>query len=146
MGRLTFPILGDGLIVDVLVNLDAGLLLPRRARGQDCDPAQVKGIPDTGSNVTGVRPAVLAQLGIQPTSLGGTTTGVGGTVEVRLYRVSLHVYDASNLAMGMFTNPSVVAMELPPHLDHDVLIGMDVLLGCVLTVDGPARRFTLDFP
>lgn len=146
MGQLTFPILQGNLLVDVLVNLDASLLLPQRAQGQVCDPAQVQGILDTGSNITGVKETVLAQLGIHPIQLRRSTTGIGGSVQVRLSQVSLHIYDPANLALGMFTEPSLTVMELPAHVDHDVLIGMDMLLGCVLTVDGPARRFMLDFP
>jgi hypothetical protein len=36
-------------------------------------------------------------------------------------------------------------MELPLGTPVDVLIGMDVLLGCRMLLDGPGRQFTLDF-
>ena len=34
--------------------------------------------------------------------------------------------------------------EQEPDADVDVLVGLDVLLGCRLTLDGPARWFTLE--
>jgi hypothetical protein len=36
-------------------------------------------------------------------------------------------------------------MDLAPGFPFDVLIGMDVLRTCKLTVDGPAGQFTFDF-
>ncbi len=69
MPQLTFPIIRDGLVIDVLVNLDAAALIAGRASGQSC----------------------------------------------------------------------------PPGPSCDVLIGMDVLRPCRLTVDGPGGSFTIDF-
>lgn len=144
MPQLTFPIGPDGLVVDVLVNLDASVLLPLRARGQSRPPLAGKGVIDTGSNVSGVSPTLLQQLGGQ--SLGTTSTvGIGGSYPVRLYRVSLHVCDMQNLALRWFSHPTLVVMELPPWISHEALIGLDILLSCKTTVDGPAGRFSLDF-
>ena len=64
--------------------------------------------------------------------------GIGGSYPVRLYRVSLHVYDAQNLALPWFSHPTLVVMDLPPWVSHEALIGLDVLLNCKTTVDGPA--------
>jgi hypothetical protein len=145
MPQLTFPILPDGLVVDVVVNLEAVLLLPLRARGQSCPPIEAKGLIDTASNVSGVSPAILSRLGVPPVGPPSTTTGVGGTVTVQLYRVSLHLRDAGAPTLPMFTLPSLLVMELPPGPTCDVLIGMDVLLDCKLLVDGPGRQFSLEF-
>ena len=41
--------------------------------------------------------------------------------------------------------PDLLVMELPTGLAFDVLIGMDVLRTCKMSVDGPAGQFTLDF-
>jgi hypothetical protein len=43
MPQLTFPIRPDGLIADVLVNLDASALLPIRLSGQSRPPITGKG-------------------------------------------------------------------------------------------------------
>ncbi len=144
MPQLTFPIVSDGLVVDVRVNLDASLLLPLHARGQAPSALSGKGMIDTGSNVSGVGPTILQQLGVQ--SIGTTSTvGIGGPHPVQLYRVSLHICDLQNLGLPWFTHPALVVMDLPPWVSCEALIGLDVLRTCKTTVDGPAGRFTLEF-
>ncbi len=145
MPQLTFPIIPDGLMVDVLVNVEAASLLALRASGQACPPIEAKGLIDTASNVSGVSPAIVSQLGLPPVGPPTTTTGIGGAVTVQLYRVSLHVRDAKAPHLPMYTVPSLLVMDLPPGPSCDVLIGMDVLLGCKLIVDGPGQQFTLQF-
>jgi hypothetical protein len=39
----------------------------------------------------------------------------------------------------------MLVMELPSGFPVEVLLGMDVLRTCKLLVDGPARRFDLEF-
>jgi hypothetical protein len=145
MPQLTFPIGPDGLIVDVLVNLDAAALLPIRSSGQPRSPISGKGIIDTASNVTGVSPAILQQLGPLRKGSPTSTQALGGPVPVQLYWVSLHIRDAKRPNLPMFTLPSLLVMDLPPTVPHDALIGLDVLLNCTLIVDGRAGRFTIDF-
>ncbi len=144
MPQLTFPIRPDGLVVDVLVNLDAAVLLPLRAAGQSRSPLVGKGVIDTGSNVSGVSSAFLKQLGGR--SVGtSSTVGIGGSYPVQLYRVSLHICDLQNLGLSWFSHPSLVVMDLPPWVSCEVLIGMDILRNCKTIVDGPAASFSLDF-
>lgn len=145
MPQLTFPIVQASLVVDVLVNLEASLLLPLRAGGHPCPPLQGTGEIDTASTMTGVNSRVVRGLGLQPVGPPTTTIGIGGPVPVQLFCVSLHIRDARDPHLPMLTLPSLIVMELPPGPDCDVLIGMDVLLGCKLLVDGPAAQFTLDF-
>jgi hypothetical protein len=145
MQQLTFPITSAGLVLDVLVNVEAAVLLSLRAAGQPCPPIATKGEIDTASNVSGVSPAIVNQLGLTPVGPPTTTTGIGGPVTVQLYRVSLHLRDAADPNRPMFTLPSLLAMELPPGPPCDVLVGMDVLLGLKLIVDGPGRQFSLEF-
>jgi hypothetical protein len=145
MPQLTFPIIPDGLLVDVMVNLEAAALLPLRASGRTCPPIEAKGLIDTASNVSGLSATIVRQLGLLPVGPPTTTTGIGGTATVQLYRVSLHLRDAGALHLPMFTLTSLLVMELPPGPSCDVLIGMDVLMGCKLIVDGPGQRFTLEF-
>ena len=64
---------------------------------------------------------------------------------MRLYHVSLHLFDSGNPNLVWFSHPSLIVMELQPSFPHDVLIGTDVLFDCIMTLDGPDRRFTLDF-
>lgn len=145
MPQLTFPITPDGLVVDVLVNLEAAVLVPLRTGGQLCPPVEAQGLIDTASNVSGVSPAIVRQLGLPPTGPPTTTTGIGGAINVQLYRASLHLRDARAPSLPMCTLPSLLVMELPPGPSCDVLIGMDVLMHCRLTVDGPRGYFTVEF-
>jgi len=144
MAQLTFPIVRAGLAVDVLVNLEASILLPLRARGSGPPPIPGRALMDTGSDITGVALPILQQLRI-PSHLQTTTQGVGGSLKVDLFRVSLHLLDASNVSLPWLSQPSLVVMELPLGFPFDVLIGMDVIRTCKLVVDGPAEQFTLDF-
>jgi hypothetical protein len=145
MASLTSPIVARELLIDVRVNLDAPSLLTRLATQQAPPPSFVgRGIIDTGSNATGVSAAVARQLALTRFSQS-SSQGIGGLVTVDLYRASLTVCDAAQPHVPWLTIPDIVVFELIPDVPHDVLIGMDVLLQCRLTVDGPAGVFPLDY-
>jgi hypothetical protein len=145
MPRLTFPVTADGLTVDARVNLDsttltslhtANLSLPLSIPG--------KGLIDTGTDVTAVAPWILQQLGI-PVHSQRTTQGIGGVMPVRLFNITLFVLDARQPLLPWLVQPDLLVMELPSALPVDVLVGLDILLGCKFHLDGPGRHFTLDF-
>lgn len=144
MAQLTSPIGPDGLIVDVLVNLEAPALLSLRSANQPRPPVPALGLLDTGSNVTGIALPILQKLGALVVGQSSTTSIVG-SVGVNLYRVSLHVWDQRNSNLPWLTQPSLLVMELPAGFPYDVLIGMDVLRTCKTIVDGPGGIFTLEF-
>jgi hypothetical protein len=144
MAQLSFPILPDGLVADVFVNLPSASLLPLWAAGQSPTALPGRGLVDTGSNVSGVAQSILAQLGV-PLDQRGSTTGISGQMSVNLYWVCFHVCDRRNLLLPWLSQPSLLVMELPPGFPLDALIGLDILLTCRLVVDGPAGVFTLDF-
>lgn len=145
MAQLTFPIVTDELLVDVRINLAAPDLAVLRAANQPA-PASVaaRAILDTGSNVTGVAASIIQHFQLL-TAARSTTHGIGGAPAVNLFRVSLSIFDAAQPHLPWFVQPDLLVMELPPGFPVDVLIGMDVLLGCRMLVDGPARQLTLDF-
>jgi Aspartyl protease len=143
MAQFTFPIVPVGLVVDVLVNLDLSVLVPLRSRGTGPSPVEGRGLVDTGSDITAVALPMLQQLGI-PAFRQTATQTLGGSMPVNLYRVSLHVLDAQNVALPWLSQGSLVVMELAPGFPFDVLLGLDVLLTRGTLVDGPARRFFLD--
>jgi hypothetical protein len=144
MAQLTFQVAPDGLVADVLVNLDASRLIPLRSSGPAASPASGKGLIDTGSDISAVSLPILHQLGI-PAIQRTTTRDIGGNLQVNLYRVSLHVLDTQQIGLPWLSQPSLLVMELAPGFPFDAIIGMDVLLTCKLLLDGPARRFTLEF-
>src|SRR5207237_911323 len=104
-----------------------------------------RGLIDTGSDVSAVAPAILAQLGI-PVYSRATSQGIGGRISVRLFSVSLFVLDVARPALPWLMQPDLLVIELPTLLQVDVLIGMDILLGCRMLLDGPVGQFTLEFP
>jgi hypothetical protein len=61
MAQLTFPILPDGLVVDVLVNLEAAALSPLLSSGAAPAGVQGKGLIDTGSDISAVALPILHQ-------------------------------------------------------------------------------------
>jgi predicted aspartyl protease len=146
MPQLTFPVISAGLAVPVLVGLPGGTTTGLVAAGQPIPPpVQARALVDTGSNVTAVAPWVLHQLAV-PAATKTSTHTAGGLVKVKLYKVSVSITDPGRPGSPMLTEPDLLVMELTTALpDTDVLIGLDLLLGCRLLLDGPARRFTLDF-
>jgi hypothetical protein len=146
MARLTFPVTRDGLSVPVLIGLDGYTTTARMRAGQPAlAPVLSRGLLDTGSNPTAVARWVLQSLGV-PRYATGTSQTASGTVPVALYRVSLEILDPGQPGGAVLTLPSLVVTELTSSLsDADVLVGLDVLLTCGLLLEGPARKFTLDF-
>lgn len=145
MPQLSFPIAAAGLVVDVLVNVEAAVLLALHAHGRSGPPIERTGEIDTASNISGVCPSIIKSLGLSPVGPPSTTIGIGGPITVNLYRISLHIRDASAPHLPMLTLPSLLVMELPPGPTCDVLIGMDVLMHCKLVVDGPRKLFSVEF-
>jgi hypothetical protein len=144
MPRLTFPISADGLLVPVLVGLDAAELQALVDGGLPLPPpVSGMGLVDTGTTMTAITARMLAAVGAVPCGRASTTTA-SGPVVVSLYRVSLTLYDparspADALVFGS-TTVTELAFDLP---DADVLIGLDLIRALVFTVDGPAGQFAL---
>lgn len=146
MAQLTFSATQAGLLVPVWIGLDGLTTKALHTAGRPIPPpVQARGLLDTGSNVTAVGSWVLQQLALPVASTTATQT-VAGPVIVRLFTVSLSITDPTQQGSPMLTHPSLLVMELATPLpDADVLIGLDILLNCQLLLDGPNRRFTLDF-
>jgi hypothetical protein len=146
MPRLVFPVLADGLLVDVLIGLDRGTTLAQLAAGQAiAAPIRARGEIDTASNVTAVSAAILKRLGVA-VQYQTTTQSVAGSVAVNVATVSVGVRDFTGPQSPEFVEPTLHVMEwtaASPPLE--VLIGLDILLGCKFLVDGPGRTFSLEF-
>jgi hypothetical protein len=147
MDQLAFPVTPVGLAVPVWIGLDGQATAALRAAGLPIPaPVQARGLIDTGSDVTVVASWILRQLAVPLTSTTSTHTAAG-QVNVKLYTVSLGITDpAQPPGSPWLTQPGLLTMAAPAVLpDIDVLIGLDILLDCKMLLDGPARRFTLEF-
>jgi hypothetical protein len=145
MASLVFPIVKDELLVDVRVNLHAPALVALQAAHQTAPQSLVaKALIDNGSNVTCVSSAIIQHFSPKRHAQS-TSQGIAGPISVDLYHVSLSIFDNTQLQLPWFTHPDLLVMELPSGLAVDVLIGMDVLFGCRMLVDGPSRLLMIDF-
>ncbi|HEY1378216.1 MAG TPA: aspartyl protease family protein [Gemmataceae bacterium] len=146
MPRLGFPIVPDGLLVDVLVGWNQPATVAALAAGGPIAlPVRARGVIDTGTDITAVGTAVLRQLGLAVVRQTTTQTAAG-SVSVNLYRVGLGITDFADAGAPELVEPNLLVMELAAApAGIDVLIGLDVLLGCHFSLDGPGRRFAIDF-
>ncbi len=145
MAQLTSPIAPDGLCVDVRINLDGAAIRSLLAAGQPMPTSfQGRGLLDTGTDMTAISAPILHGLGV-PIFGQAQTQGLTGPVAVRVFKVSLCILNLNQPQSPWLVLTDLLVTELPSALPVDVLIGLDVILGCRLIVDGPGRHFTLDF-
>jgi hypothetical protein len=146
MPQLHFSIPADGLNVSAVIGLNnVGMLARLNASQPIPRPVVVPAAIDTGSTVTAIASHAFTRLGLSPLVVGSSQTAAG-SVAVNLYRVSLSILDPTGAPGVALTLPDLLVSELTtPLADVDTLIGMDVLLTCKLLLDGPARRFALEY-
>jgi hypothetical protein len=146
MPRLVFPVLAEGLLVDVFIGLDGATTAAQLAAGQPMTaPIRARGEIDTGSNVTAVSAAILQRLGVPVQYLSITQTA-SVRLAVNVFDVSVGVRDFADPSGTALVEPTVTVMELTtPLAAVDVLIGLNFLLCCQFHLDGPARQFSLAF-
>jgi hypothetical protein len=142
---LTFPVQPDGLIVALVIGMDALACQTLQQSGQSIPrPVLVRGVLDTAADVTAVAPRVLQALGL-PLYGSAQTSTAGGPVTVGIYEISLSILPATGSG-PTFTAPRLMATELlhaAPGVE--VLVGLDVILQGVLNIDGPNRVFSFTF-
>jgi hypothetical protein len=145
MPAVVFPVLPDGLRVDVVIGLDRPATLAQLTAGQPVTaPVTACGEVDTGSNVTAVSTAILQRLGI-PTHYQTTTQTAAGTLSVKVAKVSVGIRNLLDPLSPELVEPSLSVMALATRLPNvDVLIGLDFLLGCKFLLDGPGQWFSLE--
>ncbi len=144
MPQLSFPFDLNGMIVDVMIAPGANDLAALAAAGEPWPtPRSGKGLIDTGTNVSGVSLRILDELGILPLD-ELKTLGIGGEVDVGYYEVSLTILNRTNGSQIEYSPPDVkvIGIDIP---EIDALIGLDVLIGCRMMLDGPGRKFSLHF-
>ena len=139
-----FPFDLNGMYVDVLVSCGSDRMAEMVAKGQPIPrPLWVRGMIDTGTNVSAVSLAIINQLAI-PTGKDVRSEGIGGEFASHYYEVSFTIADKSAPGRPTYSPPDVSVIHIEA-VGVDVLIGLDLLVACRLVVDGPARLFTLEF-
>jgi Aspartyl protease len=144
--QLIFPIATEGLLVDIHIGLPAEALEAQLALGKPFVPVtQVRGLIDTGADATSVDPEVLAGLGLISAGQAQMTTA-SGKVRVDRYVISLGIFGPAGVGGPGLVRPVWNVTNLSHSLaDVKVLIGMDLIRQIILKIDGPARKFTIDF-
>jgi hypothetical protein len=147
MATLTLPVQSDGLICDVLVELDGPTTTALATAAKPIlAPILCRGLIDTVTDITCVNSPVLRRLGLNTPSVQATTQTFRGTAHVDLFEVSVNVLNLSVPSGPKLIFPTLRIMEPPSPLTNlDVIIGLDVLLTARLFLDGPQREFTLEF-
>jgi hypothetical protein len=147
VARLVYPVRADGLLVDVLIGLRGASIAVQMTAGQPITvPVRARGAIDTGTDITIVSAAILQRLGVPASSQGSTQT-VTGSLSAPLFRVSVGITDFGDPHAPELVEADLLVMGLMTKLPQqiEVLIGLDILLGCRFVLDGPGRQFSLEF-
>ena len=110
-------------------------------------PVQVQALIDTGATGTCVDPSVLNQLNLSPTgnTLVHTPSTAGQPVAADTYDVSLTVHGRTGQLPLMHHTVPVLASHLLAAQGFHVIIGIDILKGCLLAYDGANGLFSLAY-
>ena len=144
MPHLTLSISPDGFALTVLVGLNGQDSTDLINAGQAVPaPVTVRAVIDSGTDLTCVASRVAQRLGLVAKGQVKTQT-VGGPLYAKLYEVSLSIPRPGNLPGLVLVLEQLHVMEMVQQIpDFEVLIGKDVLLQCLLIIDGPRGEFTI---
>jgi len=137
-----------GLILTALIGVSAARRQALLTANQPVPNAvNVSALVDTGASCTCIDPSVLNQLGLTPTgSIQINTPSTGAQpASANQYDVSLVILTAANLAPLIHATMPVVETELVSMQGFHVLLGRDVLRGCLLVYDGQNGLFSLAY-
>jgi hypothetical protein len=143
MAQLRLPITQSGPSLTVVITLPAPTLAAKQLAGQVLPASlHLRGIIDTGTDITAVAASFLQTMGLAPLTSSNTHTA-SGSVRVRLFEISLLI-PASDPTVVLVVRPQLRVMELITVLpDVDLILGRDVLDECLFIYDGPGQHFLL---
>src|SRR5437899_286408 len=91
MPHLTFSTSPDGPVLQILIGMNGKGMATLLAAGRPIPaPCTVRGLIDSGTDITGVAPWVFGQLGLVSSGSSSTLTA-GGSVKVNLFEVGLTI-------------------------------------------------------
>jgi len=133
------------VLVTTVSNNKSFLSVRPSLRSQQPAGRKWTGLIDTGATRTLLGSNVWRDAGLVHESRDyGTARGYDGKPEQRkLFWCDLHLFDPQ---MNTVVVPNLRVMGGDPLAPDDVLIGMDVLEHCVLTLDGHSSTVTMIFP
>ena len=140
--RIAGVIGSTGPVVDVEIGLLPGEMEQRRLEGRIVlPPERTRGIIDTGSVTTCLRPSVAERLLLEPVREAVLQTASGERLSA-VYPLTLTL----GWRQDRPPDPIPVSAYTADIVGADVLIGLDVLRRGMLTLDGPKSRFELLLP
>lgn len=136
---------GRGPSLDVEIRLPVSELERYRVEGKgriEPLPYRARAIVDTGAERTCIRARTAATLLVDPVSRSLMSSAFG-LAERDVFCLSLQL----GVTLERLPEPiEVFAHSVPEILGAELLIGLDVLTRCELTLFGPERRFELLLP
>jgi hypothetical protein len=131
------------LFLDAEITSGTGARVAMHRRGGSAPEqvVRVRAFIDTGADRSVLDPRALWRLGELPTSCIVALRRIGSSQEaerdVPAVEIALRLPDG-----GVFKSVETPVDDLS-HVGAELLLGMDVLSHCLLTLDGPARSFLL---
>jgi hypothetical protein len=151
MRTIKSPIEPEGAFLEVTVGPSASHLQKMRAAGRPIPSAvPARALMDIGAEVSCVDPGVLGPLiaeGLVPERfVFANVPAASGVVPAPEYCVNLTIIHPSKNSRAnlVLRNQYVIAPSLTP-LGYDLLLGRDVLAGCLLVYDGPGQTVTFGY-
>jgi hypothetical protein len=145
MPILTLPLTPLGPVVDITVGLSVQRVsLLQKSNQAIPSPIQLRGLIDTGANVTCIEAQALQPLGLLPIGIAIVNTPMTAKQSVLApqYDVSLTITHPHS----PFSVPTLAIAECQPLSPYyQALLARDVLARCLFVYDGSAGTFTLAF-
>jgi Aspartyl protease len=111
------------------------------------NPIPAQGLVDTGASCTCIDPSILTQLKLTPTGsspVNSPTTGDKPAIADQ-YDVSIYIPGSSGQSPLIHHTVAVLESKLLAAQGFHLLIGRDILRGCLLTYDGRSGFFILAY-
>lgn len=143
---MKLPFSAEDIRFPVLVGID-GDWVTRLIDGGQPVPAPIlaSAVLDTGTNITVLSASIARRLNLEVVTQRPTRTAAG-PAEADIYMISVGFPPVFGLPATATLHDKVFVAVLPDmDPDVDVLFGLDLLLRCRVSIDGPGRTFALDF-
>jgi hypothetical protein len=144
MPHFTLTDTSDGMELTVVIGLNGREAATLVQAGQSVPVGTaLRGVLDSGSNVTCVAARAIARYGLLPVGQDTTQT-MAGPFTVRLFRMSLSIPRPGPQGGTLLVLDDLMVMEFSPQPgEPEVMVGRNVLAHLLLIHDGPKGEFTL---